>query len=174
VNISKRLTKAELARALGVSRSAVTRAVREGRVTPGPDGLFDLEKARREWRSKTRQRLPRDEGYEYWRQQRLTYQAKIAELDYRTAVGELLDKQDVWYALVGIGTNFRVAIENLAERLAPVITSMTDPEQVRQAVQRELDAILADFESDAAKALDDLAHGNTNPSASPLNDDPRG
>ncbi len=51
----KRVTQAELARAVGVSRAAVTKALRSGRVTAGADGRFDLERARADCRANTRQ-----------------------------------------------------------------------------------------------------------------------
>jgi transcriptional regulator with XRE-family HTH domain len=146
--MSKRLTKAELARALGVHKSAVTRAVRAGRVTPGPDGLFDLEQATREWRAKTRLHIPReaDGGYEYWRQQKIFYQAKIAELDYRRKAGELLDWDNVRYALVSVGTGLRAAMENLADQLAPIVAPITDEAEIRDIEQRELGVIMADLD----------------------------
>ena len=50
---TKRFNQADLARALGVTPVAVNLAVKEGRVTPGPDGLFVLSEAVDEWFSKT-------------------------------------------------------------------------------------------------------------------------
>jgi transcriptional regulator with XRE-family HTH domain len=161
LNISKRLTKAELARALGVSRSAVTRAVQKGRVTPGPDGLFDLEKARWEWRSKTRQRLPRDENYESWRRLRLAYQARLAELNYRQMTGELLPKADVDFCLRDVGTTLRVLIEGIADRLAPELAPLTDEAEIKAIVRREVARVIADHEAHVARVRNELERGTS-------------
>jgi hypothetical protein len=48
-----RLTQTALAKALGVSQPSVSKAVSEGRLTPGPDGRFILSEAVDEWFSKT-------------------------------------------------------------------------------------------------------------------------
>jgi hypothetical protein len=47
------LTPAALARALGVTRQAVAKAVASGRIRPDAAGLFDLATARRQWLANT-------------------------------------------------------------------------------------------------------------------------
>lgn len=42
---TERITAAELARRLQVTRGAVSKAVRTRRITPGEDGLFNPEEA---------------------------------------------------------------------------------------------------------------------------------
>jgi transcriptional regulator with XRE-family HTH domain len=154
---TKRLTQAELAKALGVNKSSVTRAVRAGRVTPGADGLFDLEEARKEWRANTRLHLPREAGgYEYWRQQKVAYQARIAELDFRRKAGELFEKERVDYALLDVATSFRVAMEALADRLAPIVAPLTDQDEIRRIVKHELERIVADLEAHVARVRNEL------------------
>ena len=44
-----RISQIELARKLGVNRSSVSRAVKNGRLTVGNDGLLDEDEARRQW-----------------------------------------------------------------------------------------------------------------------------
>jgi hypothetical protein len=158
---TKRLNKAELARVLGVNRSSVTKAVRAGRVTPGLDGLFDPEQAMHEWRAKTRLHVKRgeDEGYEYWRQQKVFYKSLLARLEYQRMAGELLPMPDVDYLLMDVTTSFRAAMEGLADRLAPLIAPCTDPDEVRRIVQHEVQRVIDDTERAAAQALDELARG---------------
>jgi hypothetical protein len=49
--MGKPVTQAQLARELGVSRQAVSKAVRVRRIRPGKDGRFDLEQATARWRA---------------------------------------------------------------------------------------------------------------------------
>jgi plasmid maintenance system antidote protein VapI len=156
-HMPERLTKAQLAKALGVTRSAVTKAVRTGRVTPGPDGLFDLEQATREWRAKTRQHLPRDEGYEYWRQMKTHYQAQTARLEYERKAGIRLDKADVAFALRDVGATLRVLLEGAADRLAAELAPMTDEAECRRIVAREAARLIADLEAHVARVRNELA-----------------
>lgn len=44
-----RISQIELARKLNVNRSSVSRAVKNGRLTVGADGLLDEDEARRQW-----------------------------------------------------------------------------------------------------------------------------
>lgn len=50
-----RITQAELARRLKVSRGAVSKAVKSGRIVPDDEGLFDPVEAEIQWLENTRQ-----------------------------------------------------------------------------------------------------------------------
>lgn len=52
--MSERITGAELARRLGVSKPAITKAVKAGRLTPGDDGKFEYDAAIADFRLNTR------------------------------------------------------------------------------------------------------------------------
>jgi hypothetical protein len=132
---------------LGVTRSAVTKAVRTGRVTPGADGLFNLEEAVREWRANTRQRLPRDadDSYSYWQQRKVHYRAQLAKLEYEQKLGLWLDKEEADYALADVATAARVAFETAPDRLASELASCSDEAECRRILTREIARILHDI-----------------------------
>lgn len=52
--MTERINAAELSRRLEVTRGAVSKAVKSGRITPGEDGFFDAEEAARQWTANTR------------------------------------------------------------------------------------------------------------------------
>jgi hypothetical protein len=143
---------------LGVTRSAVTKAVRTGRITPGPDGLFNLEEAAREWRANTRQRLPRDadESYSRWQQRKVHYRAQLAKLEYEQKLGLWLDKEAVDYALTDVATAARVAFETAPDRLAPELASCGDAVECRRILAREIARILRDINAHVERARDEL------------------
>jgi hypothetical protein len=157
--MAERLTKARLARALGVHRSTITKAIRTGRITPGPDGLFDPEEARRQWQARTRLQLPRDESLRFWQEVKTSYRARLAKLAYQHQAGDVFDREHVAYQLRRVGTELRVALENLADQLAAVVAPCTDPDEVRRIVQHEVQRVIIDTERAAARALHELERG---------------
>jgi hypothetical protein len=136
----------------------VTKAVKAGRVTPGPDGLFDLEEAKREWASKTRQALPPEVGgYEHWRQKKIHYQGLLARLEYEQKLGIWQDKESVDYALNDFATTVRVMFETLADRLAPEVAALRDESELKRAIRREIALVLRDMDAHVARVRKDLA-----------------
>jgi hypothetical protein len=155
----ERLTKAQLAKAMRVHRSTITKAIRTGRITPGPDGLFDLEQATREWRAKTRLHLPRDEGFRFWQQMKTHYRAQIAKLEYEHKAGLRFDKADVTYALRDVGATLRALLEGAADRIAAELAPCTDEDECRRIVAREALRVLHDFEAHVARVRNELERG---------------
>jgi hypothetical protein len=152
------MTRAQLARALGLTRSAITKAVRAGRITPDAEGKFDLAEATRQWRANTRLHLPREAGgYEYWRQIKTLYRAQIARLEYEHKAGLRLDKEGVTYALRDVGATLRAAFETAADRLAPELAPITDEAEIKAIVQREVARVIADLEAHIERMRNELA-----------------
>lgn len=121
-----RITKAELARRLKVSRPSVSKAVKSGRITPDEDGLFDPIEAELQWVSNTRQnaaakRKPAAGGYAEARGRKESALARMAELRLAQAEGNLIERTSVEFALDDLGATLRGLMENLPDRLAPQV-----------------------------------------------------
>ena len=121
-----RITRAELARRLKVSRPSVSKAVKSGRITPDEDGLFDPVEAELQWVSNTRQnantqRKPAAGGYAQARGRKESALARMAELRLAQAEGNLIERTAVDYALDDLGATLRGLLENLPDRLAPLV-----------------------------------------------------
>lgn len=91
-----RITQAELARRLNVSRPSVSKAVKSGRITPDEDGLFDPVQAELDWLANTRQKAKgitdkgKDaSGYAAARARKENALARMAELRLEQAMGNL-------------------------------------------------------------------------------------
>lgn len=103
-----RITQAELARRLKVSRPSVSKAVKAGRVTPDDDGLFDPIEAELQWVSNTRtnahgKRKPAAGGYAEARGRKESALARMAELRLAQAEGNLIERSSVDFALADLG-----------------------------------------------------------------------
>jgi hypothetical protein len=157
-HMPERLTQSRLAKALGVHRSTITKAIRTGRITPGPDGLFDLEEARRQWQARTRMQLPRDESLRFWQQMKTHYRAQIARLQYEHKAGLRFDREHVKHELRRVAVELRVALlENLPDRLTPLLVATGDEDECRRILRIELSRVIDDTERAAARALHELA-----------------
>lgn len=112
---SGRITQAELARRLKVSRPSVSKAVKSGRIVPDEDGLFDPVEAELQWLANTRPKAQgittkgkgAGNGYAQARARKETALARMAELRLEQAEGELIPKEahdflmDDFWAVVG-------------------------------------------------------------------------
>lgn len=121
-----RITQAELARRLKVSRATVSKAVKGGRIAPDEDGLFDPIEAELQWVSNTRQtaggkRKTSSGSYADARGRKESALARMAELRLAQAEGNLIERSAVDYALDDLGATLRGLLENLADRLAPLV-----------------------------------------------------
>lgn len=130
---SRRVTQAELARHLNVSRAAVNKAVKAGRITSGEDGLFDPEQAGEDWKNNTRSaavaakrsadRPKRQPGgqpkYASARARKEHHLANMAAIKEQEMLGRLVSRDVARYVLEDAGTCLRVAFEELSMRLAP-------------------------------------------------------
>jgi phage terminase Nu1 subunit (DNA packaging protein) len=176
------ITKAEFARHLGVRRGTVTYWAKQGRLVLTPDGRVDLEASIerlrqtqrnlgmsirwREYRERAGKAtgggvepLPEVADYEFWRAMRCHYQALATELRYRRAAGELFDREHVEYQLCCVAVELRVALENLPDRLAPLLVATCDEDECRRILRIELQRIIEDHEHTAAQARHELERG---------------
>ena len=175
----ERVTQAELARELGVTPQAVHKAVRAGRLTPGPDGKFDLYSAMAAFRAsggghgahtgRFGGRRPAEfgqdggsngvadgtagasEGYYRGRAVRETYRAKMARIEFERATGLLVAAAEVRRATFEAFRAVRDALEAIPERLNARLAAESDPAVAREILRAELRKVLADLSSYAAR-----------------------
>ena len=121
-----RISQAELARRLKVSRPSVSKAVKSGRITPDEDGLFDPIEAELQWVSNTRQnaggkRKPAAGGYAQARGRKESALARMAELRLAQAEGNLIEREAVEFSLDDLGATLRGLMEAFPDRVTPQV-----------------------------------------------------
>lgn len=187
-------TKAEYAHRKGVSRPAISQAIRAGRVVVLEDGRVDVEASDRVWDAKTdtlqslRANAPKrraqalaDEphrspppaeratanepdaplsrviyDFESARAKRETHAANIAEMEERKRAGELCETSAVLMTMTTIGSNFRTALERVADKLADRVAAETDPHACHQIISAEITQALEQLAKDCEAAGRDL------------------
>jgi phage terminase Nu1 subunit (DNA packaging protein) len=70
--------------------------------------------------------------------QERAYNAKLAELEYKKAIGELVSAADVQAELSRIFATFREAMQQIPNRLAAVLAAETDQARVHDALDVEI------------------------------------
>ncbi len=198
-------TKAEYAQRKGVSRPAISQAIRAGRVVVRTDGLVDVEASDRMWDKKTdtlqslranapkrraqaladephRSSPPADRpgqgaagseppaplsrviyNFESARAKRETHAANIAEMEERKRAGELCETSAVLMTMSTIGSNFRTALERVADKLADRVAAEADPHACHQIISAEITQALEQLAKDCEAAGRDLTgdtHGH--------------
>lgn len=174
---SKRITQAELARHLNVSRAAVHKAVKAGRITPGADGLFDIEQAREDWQNNTRSAVAaaqrsaagpkRERGgqpkYASARARKEHHLANMAAIKEQELLGRLLAREDAEFAFRHIGTTLRAGLEQMGTRLAPLLYGH-GVAQMANVIDEAMRQFLEDFgievQASMRKLADDAAQKN--------------
>ena len=191
-------TKAEYAQRKGVSRPAISQAIRAGRVVVVEDGRVDVEASDRVWDAKTdtlqslranapkrraqaladephRSQPPADRpvqgaggsepaaplsrviyDFESARAKRETHAANIAEMEERKRAGELCETSAVLMTMTTIGSNFRTALERVADKLADRVAAETDPHACHQIISAEITQALEQLAKDCEAAGRDL------------------
>lgn len=191
-------TKAEYAQRKGVSRPAISQAIRAGRVVVGEDGRVDVEASDRVWDAKTdtlqslranapkrraqaladephRSSPPADRpgqgaagsespaplsrviyDFESARAKRETHAANIAEMEERKRAGELCETSTVLMTMTTIGSNFRTALERVADKLADRVAAEADPHACHQIISAEITQALEQLAKDCEAAGRDL------------------
>ena len=154
------ITQSEYARRRGVSRQAVSLAVRDGRIPTTEGGKIDPRVADRQWRANTDEAKPRNSvsghpragagrpeaepenghakgpSYAQLRAVREGYEARLKRLEYEERMGRLVSREAVkaqWFKLARRANELLLA---LPDRLAPVLA----PEMPQAEVHRILNA----------------------------------
>lgn len=167
-----RISQAELARRLNVSRGAVCKAVKSGRIAPDDEGLFDPTEAELQWIANTRQTAQRETAtpktgatsggaYAQARARKEHALARMAELRLEQATGKLIPKADVDFALNDYGSTLRGLMESLPDRLAPILLGLRDLESIHSALAAAADEVLTELsENMERRALGVSAEGD--------------
>lgn len=172
MNDSPLITQAEYARRRGVRPSAVTRAVKAGRITL-IDGRLDPAVADVQWQANSRVRagsrpagnapagppVAAAPGTDYFtsRARREAAEADLAELRRSEQRGELVRVAAVRSALAAKCIAYREAFMNMAARVAPIIAAETSQAAVQALLDAEIRA--------AMQPLFDVADTATGPAS---------
>jgi hypothetical protein len=146
----------------GVSHTAVLKAIRDGRIsTVGPKRRIDPEVADREWRESTdltksrnsvtgtsgKKRRGEDQtlNFNSARAVHETYKARKAKLEFEQMKGRLVLAEDVRRRWFTIGRRIRESVMGVADRVAPVVTGMSDSAEVHRIISSELRTALEEL-----------------------------
>lgn len=150
-----RVTQAELSRRLNVSRSAVSKAIKTGRITAGTDGRFDPEEAERQWRANTRDHLraasespaakSKAVGYAEARAKRERHLANISEMREAEMRGRSMKTELVLDIIANLNFGWRSFIDHLPIHLAKVAIGKRDLGEIEMAIEREIDDRMEDL-----------------------------
>lgn len=165
------MNQIEFARHIGVAKSYVTALKQAGRLVMSADGkqveveasIALIAKTADPNRDDVAQRHatqretpaapppaehPSDKignSYQAARAVKEKYAALNAKLDYERNSGDLIPKVDVDFVLSDYGATLRGMMENLADRLAPVVYPLTTLEETHAALEEAATAILAEI-----------------------------
>lgn len=160
-----RITQAELARRLKVSRPSVSKAVKSGRITSDDDGLFDPVEAELQWISNTRQNASTQRksaagGYAAARGRKESALARMAELRLAQAEGNLIERSAVDFALDDLGAIIRGLLENLPDRLSPQVFQRQTLMEVHSIISEAGHDILLDLSAAMERRAKELDAGS--------------
>ncbi len=155
----------ELANILGVSRQAVQKAQRTGRLS-AIGGKFDPTVAKIQWETNRRRRparpkepageaaqvrnggqSPSGEGSGYWvsKTRRETAEASKSELELAKMAGTLVLRAEIDRTLFGAARVMRDQMLALAPRLAATLAPISDPAVIERRIDAEIRVALAAF-----------------------------
>lgn len=182
------VTSQVLAKEFGVSRQAVEKAAKAGRLTVFDGGLFDIAVARVQWDANRRRRRARPgakrpdaveqtaadgaggsvsgEGSDYWtsKTRRETAEAAIAELKLAELAGTLVLRDEVNRTLFVAARVMRDQMLAIAPRLAASLGPVTDPKLIELRIADEVRVALRAFAQQLrAGGLPDVDEGDGQP-----------
>lgn len=171
------VSQAEFSRMIGVDRSHVTRLKQAGRLVmngkrvdaaasiarieatkdPNRDDVVARHAAARENTAPpTAKERTGGYDYQYSRAKKESFLADQAELEFKRAAGDLVQRQDFDFVLDDFGASLRARMEILAARLAPVVFPLTTLEETHAAIEEESESVLADLSDLMARRAEEL------------------
>lgn len=161
------ITEAELAKVLKRDPMAIRKAVRDGRVTPRADGMFDQDAAVQEWMDTTHHEkghnnklhqlpdLPTPEiplpnetkstAYAKARAGTQIYEALLKKLRYEERAKNLTPTADVESARFTEFRTLREACFNIPSRISALLAGENDPAKCQQMLEGELTSVFQAF-----------------------------
>lgn len=148
----ERINAAELSRRLEVTRGAVSKAVKSGRITPGEDGLFDPEEAELQWRANTRTTLKasaspaarnKSTHYAEARARKETAAASMLEMQEAQMRGKVVDTQLCTELAANVGWAWREFVDTLPVHLARAVYGKQGFQEIEIAIDTEIQTLMA-------------------------------
>jgi len=169
----ERITQAQLARELGVSPPAVTKAVQSGRIKPpGSDGKLNRVEAIADWKANTRPganqttdapREKRKPGgqtkYSSARARKEHALAQLAEINLKKQQGQLVEAADVDRAALDLAAILTGKLEALPARVAGDLAHKTAAE-IANTLDHFILELLAEFSAEFERAAVERARAN--------------
>ena len=170
---SQRVTQAQLARELGVTRQAIGDLVNRRVLALGADGKLDLAEAREIIRERVRPSAKTagvagstagasdasggtaDASASYFiaKAQREVTEASIAALRLQQMQGELIDREAAIQATFTAFRTLRDTINYLPRQLAGQLVGLETPREAQQLLERAIRDTLQDFQSKVLAAM---------------------
>ena len=147
------MTFAQYAKHRGITRQAVSKAVRGGRISvvcdKNDNRRIDPAVVDREWERNTfpnvKRRLCEEEdplSYSESRAMREQYKAKMAKVEYDQRIGRLVLVEKVKNEGFKLGRMLRQGLMSMPDRIAAIVASETDPGKVHACITKELNNVL--------------------------------
>ena len=138
--------QSEFARILGCGRSHITALKKAGRLVMTDDGLVLVEEsnasiARSNGAPERSVVVQQEFGDARSRREHIEAELKQIELDERR--GRLVVAAEVVAVVSDAATTLRAQLESLPDRLAPMLATVTDEQQIRAALADEVEMVLA-------------------------------
>lgn len=138
------MTQTAFAAFSGYSQPYISKLVKAGRL-PTMDGKIDVAKAGRVLAKLKRQPSPHKEELRYQNARLAQARADAQEIKNKVTRGELVDGRvvgEVWGNKLG---NFRNKVLALHNKVAPMLAGVTDPEEAKAILDREIEEALAEL-----------------------------
>lgn len=156
--MASRVTFAQFAAQVGVTASAISKAVAAGRLTADADGLLDPVAAAAQWaHNRRRQRRPRvppagdsqaaPAAADYWqaRTERELAEARMATMREAEMRGELVRAAEVEREIAGRLVALRDALETVGARIGAILAAESDAASCARITRAEIRSALEIF-----------------------------
>ena len=138
--------QSEFARILGCGRSHITALKKAGRLVMTDDGLVLVEEskasiARSNGAPERAAVVPQEFGDARSRREHIEAELKQIELDEKR--GRLVVAAEVVAVVADVSTTLRAQLESMPDRLAPMLATVTDEQQIRAVLADEVEMVLS-------------------------------